>query len=314
MSDNRAQTTGISTSRQGSASHRLLESPVRMRPLKISAISFLNTAPLMWDFEHPTSELRHVLDKFEFAYTVPSRCAQQLLEGSADIGIIPSITYATIPELVILPDVAIASKNQVRSILLVLNKPIHQVQSVALDTSSRTSVVLTKILLTQFFAGPEREYRDMAPDPEEMLRHCDAALLIGDAALRVDRNRYEAIDLAESWRTFTGKPFVFAFWAIRMASLSEWPEKYEIADVFCQSRNRGLEPRNVDQLAHEWASRIGLSEADVQSYLTRNIHYYLDAKNLEGLDLFYRSAAELKLIEEVPTLRMVGATAFPFYR
>jgi chorismate dehydratase len=284
-----------------------------MRRLKISAISFLNTAPLMWDFEHPTPESRDVLDKFEFSYTVPSKCAQALQDGTADIGIIPSITFATIPGLAILPDVAIASKNQVRSILLVLNKPIHQVRTVALDTSSRTSVALTRILLTKFLPGPEREYREMDADPAEMLKHCDAGLLIGDAALRVDRNRYQALDLAEEWHRLTGKPFVFAFWAVRMSALADWPEKYELADVFCQSRDHGLEPHNIDRLGREWSPKIGLSEADIQTYLTENIHYYLDAENSDGLELFYHYAAELKLIPEAPALRLLGNAAFRLY-
>src|SRR5215813_3816819 len=201
-----------------------------MRPLRISAISFLNTAPLMWDFEHPASDNRNLLKDFEFSYTVPSKCAQALLEGTADIGIIPSITFATIPGLAILPDVAIASKSKVRSILLVSRKPIEQVRTVALDTSSRTSVALTKILLKKYFPGPEREYVAMDPDVDQMLAACDAGLLIGDSALKVDRSRYEALDLAEEWRRLTGKPFVFAFWAVRMAALSESRRGYELAD------------------------------------------------------------------------------------
>lgn len=261
----------------------------------------------MWDFEHPMGH--DLSQQFEFSYTVPSKCAQALLEGTADIGIIPSITYATIPGLAILPDVAIASKNHVRSILLVHKKPIDQVRTVALDTSSRTSVALTKILLTKFFPGSQREYREMAPDPEAMLNACDAGLLIGDAALQVDRTVYEAIDLAQSWRTFTGKPFVFAFWAIRMAALAGAGDPYEIADVFNRSRDNGLRPANLDVISRQWAPRIDLTEADVHSYLTRNIHYYLDPENLEGLDLFYNLAAELKLIPEVPSLRMLGNTA-----
>lgn len=285
-----------------------------MRRLKISAISFLNTAPLMWDFENPTPETRNSLDKFEFSYTVPSKCAQALSEGTADIGIIPSITYATIPGLAILPDVVIASKNKVRSILLVHKKPMEDVKSVALDTSSRTSVCLTRILLTKFFPGADREYVAMDPDVDQMLASCDAGLLIGDPALRVDRTRYEALDLAEEWQRLTGKPFVFAFWAIRMAALAEWPEKYEIADVFNLSRDHGLEPKNVDRIANEWAPKLRLTEADVRSYLTENIHYYLDSPNSEGLELFYRYAAELKLIPEIPALRMLGNSAFKLYR
>lgn len=289
--------------------------PIPMRPLRISAISFLNTAPLMWDFEHPSAADRDLLKDFEFSYTVPSKCAQALLDGTADIGIIPSITFATIPGLAILPDVAIASKNKVRSILLVLKKPIDQVRTVAVDTSSRTSVALTKILLTKFFSGPvrEREYVPMDPDVDRMLAVCDAGLLIGDSALRVDRTRYQALDLAEEWRRLTGKPFVFAFWAVRMDAAAQSTRGYELADVFCQSRDRGLQPENIITLSQQWAPKLGLRESDVRSYLTENIHYHLDPENTEGLELFYQLAAELNLIPEAPALRMLGNPAFQLF-
>src|SRR6185437_8213656 len=106
-----------------------------MSRLRISAISYLNTAPLMWDFEH-SARRENLQQRFAIDYTIPSRCAQMLAQGSADIGIIPVAAYATIPDLVILPDVAIASKNAVRSILLVSNKPLEQIGTVALDRSS----------------------------------------------------------------------------------------------------------------------------------------------------------------------------------
>ena len=286
-----------------------------MRRLRISAISFLNTAPLMWDFEHPATADPRLQEAFEFSYTVPSQCARQLSEGSADIGIIPSITYATIPGLAVLPDVAIASKNAVRSILLVLRKPIDQVRTVALDTSSRTSVVLTKILLTKYFPGTiERQYREMPPSLENMLASCDAALLIGDAALQVDRDRYQALDLAEEWHRLTGKPFVFAFWAVRFASLSEAGSAYDLGEVFSRSRDHGLEPASLALIAREWAPRLKMTEAAVHDYLTKNIHYTLDSENSEGLDLFYRYAAELQLIPEAPSLRLLGPASLRFYR
>ena len=130
-----------------------------MRALKISAISFLNTAPLMWDFLHePSQEIR---ENFEIEYTVPSQCAQALRDGKADIGIIPVITTATIPDLVVLPHVAIAALNKVWSIQLISRKPIEQIRTVAVDTSSRTSVGLTQVLLTKFFGG----HRELTPMP-----------------------------------------------------------------------------------------------------------------------------------------------------
>src|ERR1700693_1452434 len=119
-----------------------------MSPLRISAISYLNTAPLMWDFEHGEAGR-----DFDIAYTLPSSCALSLAEGTADIGIIPAAAYAEIPGLQILPEVAIASRRAVRSILLVSKVPIDQVRSVALDTSTMTSVALTKILFEKWLGG-----------------------------------------------------------------------------------------------------------------------------------------------------------------
>lgn len=285
-----------------------------MSRLRISAISFLNTAPLMWDFEHPVPGELKLQDQFEITYTVPSQCAAELSAGTADIGIIPSITYATIPGLAILPDVAIAAKNAVRSILLVLKKPIEEVRTVALDTSSRTSVILTQILFSKHFPGPgAREYVAMAPDLDQMLDRCDAALLIGDSALQVDRSRYQSLDLADEWRRFTGKPFVFAFWAVRMAALTGGGRGYELSEIFSRSRDHGLEPRNLEVIAREWATRLNLTPAEVKGYLTENIHYTLDPENTEGLELFYQYAAELRLIPEAPALRLLGAPAFRLY-
>ena len=111
----------------------------KMRRLRISAISYLNTAPLMWDFEHGEAGR-----DFDISYTLPSACARALAEGTADIGIIPAAAYAEIPGLQVLPEVAIASRRAVRSILLVSKVPIEKVRTVALDTSSMTSVALTE--------------------------------------------------------------------------------------------------------------------------------------------------------------------------
>src|SRR5579862_3952394 len=180
-----------------------------MPGLRISAISFLNTAPLMWDFEHGDAG-----QHFQIDYTVPSACARALAANEADIGIIPAFTYAEIPGLVIIPNVAIAAKNKVRSILLVAKKPVGDVRTVATDTSSRTSVALLQVLFAKFLGGP-REMAAHEPRLEEMLREHDAALLIGDSALQVPMDAgYHLYDLAQLWREHTGHPFVFAFWAV----------------------------------------------------------------------------------------------------
>ena len=267
-----------------------------MRPLRISAISYLNTAPLMWDFEHGEAGRQ-----FGVSYTLPSACAAALEAGTADIGIIPAAAYAVIPGLQILPGVAIASRQAVRSILIVSKVPVEKIRSVALDTSSMTSVALTKILFEKWLGGG-RVFTPMAPDIETMLTEHDAGLVIGDPALQIDRSRYVTLDLAEEWIRHTGKPFVFAFWAVRAEALREIALSQDLATVFQQSRDHGLAPSSLDQIAREWSPRLGLSEPAVRRYLTENIHYELDPECLEGLQLFYRYAAEIGALPTPPKI------------
>ena len=272
-----------------------------MRRLRISAISYLNTAPLMWDFEHG-----EVGRQFDTTYTLPSACARSLAEGTADIGIIPAAAYAQIPGLLVLPEVAIASRRAVRSILLVSRIPIEQVRTVALDTSSMTSVALTKVLFEKWLGGG-RTFTPIEPNLEQMLAQCDAGLLIGDPALQVDRSRYHTLDLAEEWIRYTGKPFVFAFWAVRGEALRGADPALDLAVVFRDSRDHGLERQNLDQIVREWAPRLGLSENGVREYLRENIHYQLDAGCLEGLRLFYKYAAEIGVLPAAPELQFADS-------
>jgi chorismate dehydratase len=277
-----------------------------MSRLKISAISYLNTAPLMWDFEHGEAGRGSGID-FDISYTIPSACAEALRSGTADIGIIPAAAYTTVPDLVIIPDVAIAARRTVRSILMVSKSPVGEwstkVRTVALDTSSMTSVALAKILFAKWFGGA-RGYKLMAPDLEAMLSACDVALLIGDPALQVDRTRYFTLDLAEEWVKHTGKSFVFAFWAIRRQAITG-RNGAEIAKVFQQSRDHGVSPKNLETIAQTWAPRLGLTIEVVRTYLARNIHYYLDPPCLEGLELYYRLGAELGVLPLAPELRFL---------
>jgi chorismate dehydratase len=290
-----------------------------MSRLKISAISYLNTAPLVWDFEHAEAGADVVSDRvaniaadYDISYTIPSACAEALRVGTADIGIIPAAAYATVPDLVIIPDVAIAARRAVRSILLVGRMPnqimskdqwAKQVRTVALDTSSMTSVALAKILFAKWVGGA-RDYKPMAPNLDAMLDACDAALLIGDPALQVDPTRYFTLDLAEEWIARTGKSFVFAFWAIRREAL-DGRDAAAVAAVFQKSRDHGVSPKNLEAIAQEWAPRLGLTVEVARVYLTQNIHYYLDPPCLEGLKLYYRLAAEVGALPQAPRLCFV---------
>jgi len=258
----------------------------------------------MWDFEHGDASANLNSD---VSYTIPSACAEALRAGTADIGIIPAAAYATVPDLLIIPDVAIAARRAVRSILLVskirLDQWPERIRTVALDTSSMTSVALAKILFAKWLGGA-RDYRPMAPDLDAMLSTCDAALIIGDPALQIDRAQYFTLDLAEEWVARTGKSFVFAFWAIRAQSL-EGRAKAAIAKAFKESRDQGVSPKNLEAIAQEWAPRLGISIESVRIYLTQNIHYYLDPASLEGLALYYRLGTEIGALPSAPPLRFL---------
>jgi chorismate dehydratase len=244
-------------------------------------VQYLNTAPLVWGLMHGSSRGR-----FDLSFTTPACCADDLRAGRADLGIIPSIEYQRIDGLKVLPGLSIASKHQVRSVLLLARVPLEEVRTVALDTSSRTSAALVQVLLRKFYSF-DVTTRPASPNPEAMLRSADAALLIGDPAL-VYAGKARVYDLAEEWRRFTGLPFVFAVWAYRPGPALD-PE--EVGRGFAHSRDEGLE--HLDDIAAEWAPRLGLTAEAVKIYLTENIDYTLDEENLEGLRLFYRLAHEV---------------------
>jgi chorismate dehydratase len=283
-----------------------------MSKLRISAISFLNTAPLMWDFEHPSFAERDLGAAFDIAYTVPSACAESLRSGSADIGIIPAITYHTIPDLVVIPDISIASAGAVRSILVLSKKPLDQVKTLAADTSSRTSVVLARIMFQKWWqpgtTGPEFIAAD--PDAEKMLAHSDAALLIGDPALVADRLKFRlSVDLGEEWTRHTGKPFVYAFWAVRRAALVNHRLAEDLASIFQRSRDHGL--AQVGAIAEEWAPRLRISEGAIQSYLLNNMCYGFEQEYLDGANLFFSMAQQAGAISSVEKIKFIAGSLSP---
>jgi chorismate dehydratase len=131
--------------------------------------------------------------------------------------------------------------------------------------------------------------------------------VIGDPALKIDRSRYVTYDLAEEWIRFTGKPFVFAFWAVRQGAIEEADPSLNLASIFQRSRDHGLLPENVQRIASDWGLRLGLTEASVKSYLTENIYYSLDPACVEGMQLYYRYAEECGALPAAPSLRFLDA-------
>lgn len=263
-----------------------------MSKLRVSAVQYLNTVPLIWGIQQKEQQ-----GKFELDFTTPARCAEAVRSGSADVGIIPSIEAQRIENLQVIPGVSISSLERVKSVVLLSKKPLAELRSVALDTSSRTSAALVTILLRRFYKlDPQIE--PAAPEPSRMLERADAALLIGDPALAYHNDRVQVHDLAAEWKKFTGLPFVFALWAgPRDAGLGRFSRDFQ------DSRDEGL--AHVDDIAAEYAPRHGMTPEAVKIYLTRNINYNLTEEHLKGLNLFYQLAFEENLIPAVRALEFV---------
>jgi chorismate dehydratase len=301
--------------------------------LRISIVQYLNTAPLVRGFTN--GPLR---GKYDLSFTVPSQCAEQLRTGQADVAIIPAIEYARIPDLEILPDLSVASKKMVRSLLLVSKAPIGQFKSVALDSSSRSTQALTRILCTEHWKITP-EFIEMPPDLETMLKMADAALLIGDPALRLSltmepystrielhgsqktphkplidgwmwnaekagiaspAQRLFVFDMVEQWRAMTGLPAVLAVWAARKGVATP-----EVVADFHASRDFGMS--HISEISSNAARELELPADKLESYLRDNIDFSLDEENRCGLELYFAHAAKLGLIPQAKPIDWASA-------
>jgi chorismate dehydratase len=304
--------------------------------LRVAAIDFLNPAPLMWDFEHPPRKAE-LAARYDIRYTQPALCAEDLLAGRADLGLIP--IAALTPDLAIVPGCTIASLDRVRSIQLIVKQNRQQdrvphvlrsstaqtmgslppssetlaaVRTVAADTASRSSLAYAQILFRKFL-NTDPEFLPSPADPAAMLARADAALLIGDPALLAleSRDRIEQaagpciwFDLAHEWRTRTNLPWVAAVWAVQPEALSGSPiGPTALIEDLQQSRDRGL--AHIDSLVTEWAPRIALPPDTIRHYLTRNIHYTLNIDCIAAIELFRRYAAEAAILPPLVTLRFL---------
>jgi chorismate dehydratase len=278
--------------------------------LRVAAIDFLNPAPLMWDFTHGPRD--RVLGGRYVHLTEPAQCARELLEGRADLGLIP--VAALTAGLRVVPGCAIASLRRVRSIQLVVKGSggLAGVRSVAADTASRSSVAYAQVLFREFL-GTDPEFRPAKADVEAMLGEADAALVIGDPALLALERREEIearvgacewFDVAEEWGSRTGLPWVAAVWAVRPEALTTAEQARELVSDLNLSREHGV--AHVEELVREWTPRIALPAATIRSYLTENIHYALDARCGEAIAEFRRLAAKVGALPELGDLRFLA--------
>lgn len=228
---------------------------------------------------------------FDLEFRLPAECADELASGAADIGIVPSFELTHL-DLEVLPGTGIACHGPVRSILLISKRPASQIRTLALDTSSRTSVQLARLVLARRFdARPETAPH--FPDLQAMLSTADAALIIGDPALALDPTTlpYHVYDLGAEWNAMTGQPMVFAVWAARQGMITP-----EVVEAFGQSCRYGLD--RIDEIVTEEAPRRGFAPELVRDYLTRHIVHELGERDYEGMELFLSYARQLEPLRQ----------------
>lgn len=297
-------------------------------PVRVAAISFLNPAPLLFNFQHePTATA--LRSHYELHYTTPAHCARELHSGSADLGLIP-IAELT-PELAIVSGCTIASQREVRSILLLVKNPanlpvgeaLSHVTTIATDSASRSSTAYAHILFEHFY-NTRPTFTEHRADAVSMLSTADAALLIGDPALlaRQNRTQIEAeiatqldtefrpgsllwLDLATLWRQHTGLPWVAAVWAVRPAALRiNGISPAQLTADLTASRDAGL--ANIETLVREWTPRIPIPADIIRTYLTQNIHYVLDPDCLRTIEYFGSLATQLGILPSLPLLNLLS--------
>ncbi len=272
-----------------------LETKYKACAPRVAASSYLNTAPLIWSFQHGTrqGEIALLTDR------APARSAELLKSKRVEAALVPVIEYQRMPDVRIVPGVCVGSRRRVRSVVLVTNgMELNEIKTVALDTSSRTSAALVQIVFREFI-GRAPLYFSRAPDINPMLENHDAALLIGDPAMTVAAEGRRVFDLATVWREHTGLGFVFAVWMINAHLTND--DLIKRVD-WKAARDEGL--AHVENIITAYEIDVPLPRDELRTYLRDNICYELDDELLAGLNLFYRLAHKHELIPRVRPLEI----------
>jgi chorismate dehydratase len=239
----------------------------------------------------------------DIRYDLPSRCAALLHQGEVDLGLIPSIEYLARADYAIAPDIAVASDGPVVSVALFSRTPVERIRSIALDTSSRTSAALLRVLCAERF-GIAPTFAPAAPELASMVASVDAALLIGDPALFADFERLGLfkVDLGLEWKAHTGLPFVWAFWAGRAPVFDE-----ALCEALARARDQGVEA--IARIAADFGHGDPEITRRAEHYLRHNIQCHLGPAHELALDRFYASAARIGVVAAGRDVRFAGREA-----
>lgn len=266
--------------------------------IRLGSVNYLNCRPLVFGVGGDADP------DFTLRFDPPSACASLLDAGDIDLGLIPTIAHGDRPDRCVVPGVSIASEGPVASVALFTRRPVSEIRTIALDTSSRTSVALTRILCARRF-GIAPTFAPHSPDLEAMLAQYDAALLIGDPALFGDPVAdVEKIDLGQAWTDMTGLPFVWAFWAGRADAMPP-----RAVRRLQEAKRHGVQVS--DELADAYMAATPHHRDLARHYLREHIRFDLTDRMLEGLRTYYREAAALGLIATIPETRFFASGTVP---
>jgi chorismate dehydratase len=269
----------------------------RRQKVRIGAVNYLNTKPLVFKLEQLAPEA-------EVIYDLPSRLADDLSAGLLDVALVPSIEIARDPAFVVLSDACIGCRGPVLSVKLFMRVPPQDVSTLALDEGSRTSAALAQILLHRHYGLRPRLMALPIGDALDDT-NADAILLIGDRAMHSPPGPYEAVwDLGDQWFRTTGHPFVFAMWAHRNDLTPG-----TLGSILEQARDAGV--AHLSQIARCEAPKLGLTQPQCFDYLHDNLNFRFGISEQQGLELFFRQAVELGLLPTsaangVPVLKSAG--------
>jgi cyclic dehypoxanthinyl futalosine synthase len=253
--------------------------------LRVAAVGYLNARPLYEGLDRDPWSAQIRLD-----CATPTEVARRVAEDEADVALMPVAAAASIGDLRAVRGCAIAARGAVRSVVLVSERPLEELDELSVDLSSRTSVVLARLVMRARLGG--REPRLLGASPREAIddvRGNRGALVIGDPALEIEGRFEHVIDLGLAWKERTGLPFVFAAWFGRPGAISPEQER-----ILVDARRAGLERR--DAIADAHAERTGLPSASLRAYLRDAVVYDLGDDERRGLDRFYEEAAGAGLL------------------
>ncbi len=260
--------------------------------IRIGAVSYLNTRPLVHGLEQHA-----VADRIELSFATPSDLAAQMARGALDMALLPVIELARIPDLELVPGLAIGTHGASRSVLLVSNCPMDEIDTLALDPESRTTNTLARVLLAEVWKRHPTTRRG-SPSLDDDLGVCDAVVRIGDKALFEPLPEGAlAEDLGAVWTRETGLPFVFAVWAARPGVVDR-----ELYRALHDSRRKGS--RAIDRIAEDYTWHGTSYPEIVREYLTHGIRFRLGTAEIQAIERFFRLAHGLGLIERIPEIRL----------